>query len=158
MIGLVGARCARADGAGLLECLRIGCVSFPSDALRDNAIQAKRWLESHAVYISEMPAPSRYTSKFIFVEYREDEPLDLADARAATRFHDGWTQIVVGAAWSRLTLAAARENLIRHELLHALGFEHSNNPLSLMHPRVGWWPVRRGLLPGERDELRRVYG
>jgi hypothetical protein len=158
VIGLIGAKCSRPDGAGLLEAWEVRPIGF-SAAMAEEVTEAVRWLEgAGGIYFTSTGAPSRYTNRLLYIENVDPWAEGPRGVHAFTLQGDEYTSIGVFGSWARLTFAAARENLIRHELLHALGFEHTSNPLSLMHPQVGWWPVRRGLLPGEREELRRVYG
>jgi hypothetical protein len=93
----------------------------------------------------------------IVVTWTNDEPDD--GHRAWYLPFEDHGEIVLGPRWAVMrTFGDARRcNLVKHEIGHGLGFKHTSNPLSLMHPKVGYWPVGIGLLPGERAERRRLY-
>jgi hypothetical protein len=62
--------------------------------------------------------------------------------------------------WFECGWAGRKENLVRHELGHVLGFSHATSIFSLMHPDycTAWWrPWRIDFAEDERSALARYW-
>lgn len=72
----------------------------------------------------------------MLVFYRERGATESSKAVAKTRYSEKF--IVIGVykpTWEQLTYGQKRA-VIAHELLHSFGYDHSNDPRSLMYPNV----------------------
>lgn len=70
-----------------------------------------------------------------------------------------WATIELYPRWLDSLWWTRKENLVRHELAHLLGFSHTDTWYSVMHPKLctGWWPWGLSLLSDEKNELIRYW-
>ena len=80
-------------------------------------------------------------------------------AKASRLIHsDGTRELLFGVDWATRKTPAGVRNLARHEVGHALGFEHTDNVFSVMYPDCNWCPFTLDLYEAERREVVRFYG